>query len=822
MIRNVRLKADATYRLARSVRLQPDVRRLAIGAALVVTLGAAWLRCGPLPAGLLDPPGGSSTIVYDRNGEVLYEARGGDGSRSVRLDAASLPPALVDATIAAEDHRFWHHVGVDPLAILRAAVRDLRARRLVEGGSTITQQTAKLLLARAEGSGRGRSAPGKLREAMIAIRLEHRFNKQEILALYLNSASYGNQLTGAERASRAYFGRDAALLTPAQTAFLAALPQRPTTFNPYRDPTRARSRQQRVIVQMGVQRMLAPERVREALDEQLVLTREPAAFVAPHFVQRVLAQERQEVAQGRAERVVTTLDAGLQRTVQGIIRAERPGLSRIGAHNVAVVVLDNLTGEWLAWEGSGDYADSRNGGMIDGAATPRQPGSALKPFTYAAAFEDGFTPATVLPDVPSFFPTAKDGVLYAPRNYDNRFRGPLLARRALAGSENVPAVAVASRVGVPALLRLLRNAGLTTFDKNAAYYGVGITLGDAEVRLDELVAAYATFARGGTFIAPHFVRPQARLSGGAAADAPREQRLVSPRTAFWITDILSDNDARAYIFGRSDSLEFPFQVAAKTGTSQGYHDNWTIGYTRAVTVGVWVGNFDRRPLTGSSGVAGAGPIFHAVMLAAASRGEETAAAYLFSGDPATTAPPERTVKHTVCALSGMRASPWCTTQADEWVAADGVEQGLECTWHVMKPGGIGVRWPIEYVAWARTEGVLDGVTPIARSARSAAATGTATARGPATAAISAPTLRVVNPPDGAVYLIDPTLRRDFQTLPLRAAAVDRTAVEWRVDGLPVGRSASGATVDWPLAAGSHTITARDGRGQEAAATILVK
>jgi len=610
-------------------------RRITLVSVGIIAVLAAWLRMGPLPADLLDPPGASSIVVLDRHGEVLYEARAADGSRTARLDAAALPQALVDATIAAEDHRFWRHPGLDPIALVRAAARNIRHRRVVEGGSTITQQAAKLLIARAdEGAGR-RNVAAKLREAVIAIRLEHRFSKREILALYLNLASYGNQLTGAERASRAYFGRNAALLTPAQAAFLAALPQRPSSFNPYRDPARARARQERVIVQMGVLGMLRPDRVREALDERLTLTREPATFIAPHFVQRVLGEVGRVGQVGRVgnggnggngghggvESVTTTLDADLQRTVQGIIRAERPALNRIGAHNVAVVVLDNRTGDWLAWEGSGDYADARNGGAIDGAARPRQPGSALKPFTYAAAFENGSSPADVLPDIPSFFPTAQEGVLYSPRNYDNRFRGPLLARRALAGSENVPAVALASRVGVPTLLRFLRSAGLTTFDRNAAYYGLGITLGDAEVRLDELVAAYATFARGGTIVHPRFIRePETATATTTATVTDSGVRLVSPRTAFWITDILSDDEARAYVFGRGGSLEFPFPVAAKTGTSQAYHDNWAIGYTADVTVGVWVGNFDRRPLIGSSGVAGAGPIFHAVMLAAVSVG----------------------------------------------------------------------------------------------------------------------------------------------------------------------------------------------------------
>ncbi len=280
-------------------------------------------------------------------------------------------------------------------------------------------------------------------------------------------------------------------------------------------------------------------------------------------------------------------------------------------------MLDNRTGEWLAWEGSGNYFDHEHGGAIDGVVTPRQPGSALKPFTYAAAFERGDHPARVLADVPSQFPTAEPGVLYSPRNYDGRFRGPLLARAALAGSENVPAVALASEVGVPAIARLLRRAGFTTLDNNAAHYGLGLTLGNAEVRLDELVAAYAMLARGGERIAPRVIRVRRRPS--RRRPAPTD-RVLSPRTAFWITDILvRRRGARVRLRPRRQPRVPVSPSPRRPARRRRTHDNWAIGYTRDVTVGVWVGNFDRTPLANSSGVTGAGPIFHDVMLAAVER-----------------------------------------------------------------------------------------------------------------------------------------------------------------------------------------------------------
>lgn len=261
---------------------------------------------------------------------------------------------------------------------------------------------------------------------------------------------------------------------------------------------------------MGV---LAKEDAREALAERLAFSREQPSFLAPHFVEMVLGK----LGDDRPGRVQTTLDAGLQAEVQGIIRSQRPALDRHGAHNVAVVVLENATGQWLAWEGSGDYFDAEHSGAIDGALASRQPGSALKPFTYALAFEQGYTPASVLPDIPAHFPTADDGVMYAPRNYDGRYRGPLRARIALAGSENVPAVALASELGVPALLRTLKRVGLTTFDKTAAHYGLGVTLGNAEVRLSELTAAYATFARGGLGVEPTALLPVTAGPAGTEA-----------------------------------------------------------------------------------------------------------------------------------------------------------------------------------------------------------------------------------------------------------------------------------------------------------------
>ena len=782
-------------KLWRLVRRNPG-RTLAAVVATCVVGAALWVRLGTIAPELLDISDGTSTVVVDRQGVPLYEALSGDGTRSLRLEAATMPAILAAATLAAEDRRFYSHSGIDPVALVRAMKRNLVEHAIVEGGSTITQQTAKLLIARRSG-GQARGLIGKMREAVLAERLEHRFTKRQILALYLNLAAYGNQIVGAGRASYAYFGHDASMLTAAQAAFLAGLPQRPSTFNPYRGTASALARQRQVLRRMQASGAISADQAREAADEQLALTRASAPFAARHFVERVLAASGGQ----RAGRIETTLDAGLQAEIAGIINSHREVLEAHHAANVAIAVLDNATGEWRAWEGSGDYFDSAHGGAIDGVISPRQPGSALKPFTYALAFEGDVTPATVLADIPSHFATAEAGVLYSPRNYDGRYRGPLLARPALAGSENVPAVALASRVGVPSVLRFLLRAGFTTFDRNAAYYGLGVTLGNAEVRLDELIAGYAAFARGGEWIPPTW-----RLHDDPAGRERR--RLVSPRTAYWIGDILSDPEAREFIFGRGGSLEFPFPVAVKTGTSQAYHDNWTVGYTRDVTVGVWVGNFDRSPLRGSSGVTGAGPIFHAVMLAAQRRAGGTSNGF---ADAALADPPDGLVDREICVLSGMPANPWCPSKRHEHVPAEA--DTAPCSWHHQAEQGLITEWPPEYREWARAAGL---------ASPSVATAAAIVVRHATSASASRPALAIASPPSGATYLIDPTLRRDFQTLSLRAVTDRPGRLEWHVDGRALGVASSESALAWPLAPGIHEILVTDTSGRTASTRVTVR
>ncbi len=821
-------------------RRWPGVRSMGWIAAAAALVGlAGWIRCGPLPAGFLDPAPHRSVRILDRHGAVLYESLSDRAARSAWLPAEALPAPMVSATLAAEDRRFFRHPGIDLMAVVRAAWVDLRAGRIREGGSTLTQQAVKQLMIRR------RSFGGKLKEMVYALRLEHRRSKREILALYLNLAPYGNQYAGVQAAAEGYFGCPASNLTEAQAAFLAGLPQRPSSLDPYQNLKGALARQKEVLRRMRELGFLDSEAFVRACQERLAFRRASKPFLAPHFVQQVLARSEE----GGADVLRTTLDGGLQRDMEGIIEARRSDLARHGAHNVAVAVMDNATGDWLAWEGSGDYFDLSHGGAIDGVVTPRQPGSALKPFTYALAFDKGYNPASVLPDIPSHFPTAEAGVLYSPRNYDGVFRGPMRARKALAGSENVPAVWLLSQVGVPPLLDLLRSLGFTTLDRSADYYGYGLTLGDSEVRLDEMVCAYATLARGGVYVPPRAVMPPSSGAGSgeensdsgignlefgqrnwdsgtgrtdtgeAGAREPKDGPLsrcpprsslltphsvLSPRAAFWVTDILCDNEARAFIFGRGGALEFPFPVAVKTGTSQAYRDNWTLGYTRNVTVGVWVGNFDGSPMKGSSGVTGAGPIFHDVMMAAERR---TLGRLPGLGDPPIVEPAPGLVEISVCALSGQKAGAGCPSSLSEWLPVQSPPP--LCRWHVSGGGEARPQWPAEYRTWASARNkVMDEPPPSA-----AAAPGRAEAK----------RFLIENPPGDATYWIDPTLRSEYQALDLRVLTDNpAAAVAWTMDGVSLGTRPGAAALSWPLRAGSHTLVAMEAGGRRAEVRFRVK
>ncbi len=538
----------------------------------------------PLPEGILGPQREAVRFV-DRRGEPLRFELADRRYHYQRFSLDDCPEHFIHATLAAEDKRYWSHGGIDLLATLRAAKDYLVKGRVVSGASTITQQLIKVA------QPRSRTISAKLTECLQARKLERRWNKRQILEEYLNRLDYGNACRGASTACWFYFNKPLADLSLAESALLAGLPNAPSRLNPIRHPKKARQRQHLILARMYKNGWTSSQAHSRALREEPVFVTK-RSFAAGHFID-LLKLKRALPDDGV---IHTTLDLRLTRHAQCVLRDNLDQLKTHNVSNGAVVVIENATGNVRVLVGSRDYF-SEDAGQVNGAWARRSPGSALKPFTYLLAFERGATPATVVADVPTDFPTSTG--IFTPHNYNRRFHGPMRFRLALANSLNVSAVKVLQEGGGEAALQqALQECGLTTLGQTAEHYGLGLTLGNAEARLLELANAYACLARLGEY------RPF-RLLGG---DPKEIQRIFNRRAAWWVADILADSNARISSFGTHSALEFDFPVACKTGTSSDFRDNWAFGYGPKFTVGVWVGNFDGTPMQGVSGVTGAAPI----------------------------------------------------------------------------------------------------------------------------------------------------------------------------------------------------------------------
>ena len=570
------------------MRRKPKAESILLTAALLLLAGHFALKLVPIPPALLRPPVQSISLL-DRTGIPLREARVAERfSHELAFD--EVPRHVIDAMLAAEDKRFYRHHGIDWLASIRAAVAGLTHGRIVSGASTITQQLIKI------SERRPRTWRAKFIEAITALRLEQSWSKDQILAAYLNRLDFGNLNIGLASAADYYFGKPVSDLSDAEAAFLAGLPKNPRRLNPHVAPGAARSRKETVLRRMRDNGQLDLARYERAVSESLALHPPQRRFRAPHFVEMVL----QQLAETPSAELRTTLDFRLNEQVEKIVRERLAQLREQNVRNAAAVVIDNASGDVIALVGSENYF-APGAGQVNGAWAQRSAGSALKPFTYLLALERGATPATMVADVRTSFPSA-DG-FYRPENYNRRCYGPVRYRTALASSLNIPAVKVLLAAGGPAALHeRLRECGLTTLNRSPEIYGLGLTLGNCEARLLEMTNAYASLARLGEF------RPWRVLSTNATS--PR--RYSKPELVWQIADMLSDNSARTLAFGMNSALRFDYPVACKTGTSTDFRDNWTIGFTPEFSVGVWVGNFDGSPMREVSGVTGAGPILHSV------------------------------------------------------------------------------------------------------------------------------------------------------------------------------------------------------------------
>ncbi len=777
------------------------VVRAAMGLVLAPMLAmvvAAALT--PLPPELRARASGESVRVYDRGGGLLREVRADDTTRARRASLDEVGPTVVNAVLAAEDARFYQHAGIDPLAVLRAAFMDVGAWRIVSGASTVTMQLARIVRPHP------RTVRGKLGEAALALRIEASLSKRQVLEEYLNRVPFGDGVRGIDAAARRYFDKPPANLSPAEAAALAAVPRGPEVYALTKHQDRALRRRDRILGRMRGQGWISTEEYGRALAEPLQLHLERGTFGAPHFVQALYDGKLGAAIQGD---VTTTIARDLQREAEHATRSLLRPLAKPHVTAASVVVVENATGDVLAYVGSPDFYDDAHLGQNDGTRAKRQPGSILKPFVYGLAVERlGLDAASIVPDVELSLDLP--GGTYAPMNYDERFHGPVRLREALANSLNVPAVWLAHNVGDGPVVERLREVGFASLERSPEYYGPAIALGDGEVTQLEVANAYATLARGGRWKPLRFVRD---------ASARDERRVMPERVARVLTDILRDKSARSAAFGEQSALDLPFDVAAKTGTSKGFRDNWTAGYTREVTVVVWVGNFDGSPMQGVSGITGAAPIFRAVMEAAARHAPPAAMRI--------DAEKDGLVEIEVCPLSGGARTHTCGHAVREWVAREAAPPA-PCAMHErvaidtrngLRAGPSCPRAFVEERAFERFEGTF---VAWAAGAHRPTAPGRFSPLCPGDVAQGG-RLRIGYPHDGARFLLDPDRPRAQQTIAIRIEAPSVAPhVQLRIDGQTIASAGSPYVVRWELSQGAHEIVAEAmGLGRSEAVHVRV-
>ena len=587
----------------------------------------------------------SSKQLYDRAGLPVRSILSEHNTYYEPITLDRISPWLISAVVAAEDKRFYTHSGVDAAAILRAAWQNVQEGKIVSGASTITQQLARAI------TPRPKTLWGKTKEAFFAATLEQKYTKEEILEQYFNLLEFGNLTQGVQAASRFYFNTDAADVSLSQAALLAGILKSPTYYNPLKHLERALKRRDYVLGELKENGFINEEMYALALEEKITLAAQTRPFYAPHFAQFISSY-----LPAQSTQIHTTLDRELQTQIEQIVKNNLVRLTQSNVTNAAVIVLDNASGGVLAYVGSADFADKKHSGQVDGVRALRQPGSALKPFVYALALEKNkLTPATLLADEDTFFEGG-----FRPRNYDESFHGFVSVRAALACSYNIPAVKAAEQVGTTQLLAFLRQLGFDSLTKTADFYGLGISLGNGEVKLLELTNAYATLGRGGIF------RPIVLATSPVIKLPGQVHRVLDEKTAYLVSNILADNQARSPAFGLNSSLVVPFEMAAKTGTSKDYKDNFALGYPPRWTIGVWVGNFDASSMQKVSGITGAGPILHDAALAV----EEKYPSVSFTQ-------PNQVVRRIVCSESGLLAGPSCAHTHEELFNAK--HQPIRCT-----------------------------------------------------------------------------------------------------------------------------------------------
>ncbi len=804
-------------------------RKITLLFGLIAVLGIffcagfyGWILNGlpglnTLPAQLNNP----SVRITDRNGRLLYEVLPKDGGRHAVIPMDQIPAALKQATIATEDGNFYQNPGIDISGIARSIWIDLKSGSQLAGGSTITQQVARNLLLDS-GERAQRSLRRKIREGVLAWELTRNYTKEQILGLYLNQTYYGDLSYGVDAAARTYFGKPVNELDLAECALLAGLPQSPASFDPYTHLSASKTRQKIVLGLMVKQKMISVSQADQAAEEPLVINPAPYPIEAPHFVMWIKNQlddlfTQDDIYAHGGLIVRTSLNLDDQHLAEQAIDHQMTKLNQnldnplgYNLNNAALVALDPENGQVLAMVGSPDYFDSNHAGAINMAMSPRQPGSALKPLIYATAFDpthpQPFTPATMLLDVATHYVT-HDGLSYTPVNYDSLEHGPVLARTALASSLNIPAVQTLKSIGLPALFKTSKSLGITSFG-DPDRYDLSLALGGGEVSLLELTGAYGALANDGYRVFPTPILDVTDPQGNTLfkATAIAKIQALDPRVAWLISDILSDDDARVVGFGRNSVLNLGRPAAVKTGTTTDFHDNWTIGYTPDLVVGVWAGNANHEAMRNINGLTGAAPVWAQFMRS------------VTEGQPEKSfTRPDGLVKVQICSLSGMLPSPTCPYTRAEWFI-EGTQPLLPDTlYHQViidqatgqladpstspqsKTTRLALDLPIQAQAWARRNHVLLLSDLNLRSDPQAGAS-----KSGSTPNSPAP-LSFVSPAPESIYKFSET--QDAKSQALRLAADGEAGlgpVSFFVDGNLISTvPAPPYETWWPLSVGTH-------------------
>lgn len=598
----------------------------------------------------------ATTQILDREGNLLWEIIDPTGGRRTDVSLQKVSPDLIRATLATEDRFFYLNVGVDPIAITRAVYNNVTEGQIVSGASTITQQLARNVFLSPEERTQT-SFSRKVKEAVLAMEINRRYTKNQILEIYLNQIYYGNLAYGIEAAAQTYFGKPAAELTLPEAAMLAGLPQSPAIHDPYVNYEGAKVRQAVVLELMVEAQYLTRDEAEAAKVAPLAFRDASFPVEVPHFISFVRQELERNIPPAyiyqAGLRVMTSLDPQLQALAEQELQAQIEALSGRNVTNGALVALDVESGHILAMVGSKDFWDEPSDGQVNMALSPRQPASTIKPLTYLAAFEQlDWTPSTLLMDVPVSYPDT-DNKIYRPTNVDLQFHGPVSIRTALANSYNIPAIKALEAVGIDSLKAMATRLGITTLTRDD--YGLSLALGSGEVSLLEMTGAYQAMANGGVLRQPTAILQITDNFGRIIEPVrPLPRSILRPEHAYLITHILADYEARTSSFDPDRVLQLSRPAAVKTGTSNDFRDNWAIGYTPDLVTGVWLGNADYSPMRDVGGVIGAAPVWRRFM----EQAHANQAVQVFTRPPAI-------VEMEVCADSGTLPSPVCPARRME-------------------------------------------------------------------------------------------------------------------------------------------------------------